>query len=173
MSKESGFDVCAVTLRTASGYGRCDIQVQVPPIATPAKVTFEVVDVRYPILSVAGLVANGHRVTFRGREAELRTADGAVAPLTRIRGLWYLLVWVDNNREFVLVDSGAACHVCPPDWATRMSSWNKQSTSTVEKGSETLAPIAEDVRDLGETRRTTGKADARTKLSDARGDCTP
>ena len=74
LSKETGFDVCAVTLRTASGqalasYGRCHIQVQVPPIATPAKVTFEVVDVRYPILSVAGLVSNGHKVTFRGQEA--------------------------------------------------------------------------------------------------------
>ena len=104
LSKEAGFDVCAVTLRTASGQalascGRCDIQVQVPPIATPAKVTFEVVDVRYPILSVAGPVANGHRVAFRGQEAELRTAHRAVAPPTRIRGLWYLLVWIDNNRE--------------------------------------------------------------------------
>ena len=79
------------------------------------------VDVRYPVLSVAGLVANGHRVTFRGQEAELRTVDGAVASLTSIRGL---LVRIDNKREFVLVDSGAACHVCPPDWATRTSSWN-------------------------------------------------
>ena len=39
LSKETGFDVCAVTLRTAGGQalascGRCDIQVQVPPIAT-------------------------------------------------------------------------------------------------------------------------------------------
>ena len=95
---------------------------EVPPIATPAKVLFEVVVVRYPILS---------------------------APLTRIQGLLYLLLRIDNKREFVLVDSGAACHVCPPDWAARMSSWNKLSTSTVEKGSEALAPIAEDARDLG------------------------
>ena len=94
--------------------------------------TFEVVDVRYPILSEAGLVTNGHSVTFRG-QAEQRTADGAVAPLTRIRGLWYLLVWIDNNRELVLVDSSAACRVC---------------TSTIEKGTETLAPVAVDVRDL-------------------------
>ena len=48
-SKETGFE---------ESYGRCDIQMQVPPIITPAKVTFEVVDVRHPILSVAGLVAN-------------------------------------------------------------------------------------------------------------------
>ena len=106
--------------------------MQVPPIITPATVTFEVVDVRY-ILSVAGLVANGHRVTFRGQEAELKTADGAVAPLTRIRGLWYLLACIGTSMEFVLVDSGAACHVCPPDWAARVSSWTKQSTSNFEK----------------------------------------
>ena len=111
--------------------------------------TFKVVDVRYPILSVAGLVANGHRVTFRGQEAELNTVDGAVAPLTRIRGLWYLLVWIGPSREFVLVDSGAACHVCQPDRAARVSSWTKQSTSNFESRSEKLAPIAEDVRDVG------------------------
>ena len=49
---------------TASGQaltprGRCDIHLQVPPITGTAKVTFEVVDVHYPILSVAGLVAEG------------------------------------------------------------------------------------------------------------------
>ena len=99
LSKERGFDVCAVTLRTAcaqalTSYARCDIHLQVPPNANQAKVTFEVVDVRHPILSVAGLVTNGHRETFRGQEVELSTAGRAVAPLTRIRGLWYLLVWV-------------------------------------------------------------------------------
>ena len=86
------------------------------------------VDVRCPILREGGLVANGHRVTFRGQKAELSTAGGAVAPLTRIRGLWYLLVWVDYSREF-----GAACHVCPPDWANRMSSGNKLFIPTIEK----------------------------------------
>ena len=43
---------------------------------------------------------------FRGREAELRTAGGATAPLSRCRGLWYLQVWVNNIRELPLVDSG-------------------------------------------------------------------
>ena len=126
LSKETGFEVCAVTLRTASGQalesnGHCDIQMQVPPIITPAKVTFEVVDVRHPILSVAGLVANAHRVTFRRQEVELKTVDGAVAPLTRIRGLWYLFAWIGTSRKIVHVDSGAACHVCPPDWAAQVS----------------------------------------------------
>ena len=78
-------------------------------------------------------MANGHQVTFRGQEVELSTAGGAVALLTRIRGLWYLLVWIDNNREFVLVDSGAACHVCPPDWSHRINSGHKQFTPTIEK----------------------------------------
>ena len=68
-----------------------------PSIAGTDRVTFEVVDVRYPILSVPMLVACGHRVILRGREAELRTAGGAAAPLTRIRGLWYLQVWVNNS----------------------------------------------------------------------------
>ena len=91
LSKETGFDVWAVTLRTASAqaltsYGRCDIHLQVPPpIAGTAKVTSEVVDVRYPILSVAGLVANGYRVTFRGQESERRrnrrTADAHSRPV--------------------------------------------------------------------------------------------
>ena len=47
LSKETGFEVCAVTLRTASGKAlesnrHCDIQMQVQPIITPAKVTIEV-----------------------------------------------------------------------------------------------------------------------------------
>ena len=72
-----GLDGCARTLRTASGhaltsYGRCDIHLQVPPIANPAKVTLELVDVHHPILSVAGLVAHGHRLTFRGRAEHCR-----------------------------------------------------------------------------------------------------
>ena len=75
----NGFDVHAVTLRTASGqalisYGHCVLELQESPIAGTARVTFEVVDVRYPILSVAMLVASGHRVIFRGRNAVLSTA---------------------------------------------------------------------------------------------------
>ena len=110
--------------------------------------TFEVVDVCYPILSVAGLVADGHRVTFRGQEAELGTAGRSRRTADAHSGLWYLLVWVDNNREFVLVDSGAACHVCPLGWAHRRRCGNKQLTPTIERRSEKLAPIAEEVCDL-------------------------
>ena len=53
--------------RTASGHGptsyeHCVLRLQVPPTAGTARVTFEVVDGRYPILSVPMLVASGHRV---------------------------------------------------------------------------------------------------------------
>ena len=70
LNTNSGIDACAVTLRTASGhaltsYGHCVLKLHVLPIEGTASVTFEVVDVRHPILSVAMLVANGHRVFFR------------------------------------------------------------------------------------------------------------
>ena len=44
LSKETGFDVCAVTLRTTSGqaltsYGHCDIHLQLPPIAAALAAT--------------------------------------------------------------------------------------------------------------------------------------
>ena len=69
LNMNNGFDVCVVTLRTDSGhaltsYGHCDLQLQVPPIEGAACVTFEVVDVRYPILSVAMVAANGRWVFF-------------------------------------------------------------------------------------------------------------
>ena len=145
-----GFDVRTASGHALTSYGYCVLKRQVPPIAGSAHVAFEVVDVRYPILSVTKLVANGHRVVFRCQEAQLSTARGAFAPLMRIRGLWYLQVWVKNSREFLLVDSGAACHVCPPAWAQRLSPESKQFqslTKTTEPGE--LAPIAEDVRDPG------------------------
>ena len=50
----------------------------------------------------------------------------------------------------MLVDSGAACHVCPPAWAHRMSPENKQAqrwVKTTESGE--VAPIRKDVRDPG------------------------
>ena len=60
LNTNNGFDVSAVTLRT----------------------------VTMAVVSVVVLVASGHKVIFRGQDAELSTAGGAVAPLMRIRGLW-------------------------------------------------------------------------------------
>ena len=64
LNTNNGFDVHAVTLQTTSGqavtsYGQFVLKLQVPPTADTARVTSEVVDVRYPILSVAMLVASG------------------------------------------------------------------------------------------------------------------
>ena len=84
VNTNNGFDVHAVTLRTASGhaptsYGHCVLKLQVPPVAGTARVTFEVIEVCYPILSVAILVANGHRVLVRGQDAVLSTAAQTTA----------------------------------------------------------------------------------------------
>ena len=149
LNTNNGFDVRAVTLRTASGrtltsYGHCVLKLQVPPIEDAARVTFQVVDVRHPILSVAMLVANGYRVPLRGQEAVLSTAGGAFAPLTRIRGLWCLLVWIINSRDFLLVESGAASHVCPPAWAHRTSPENVQFQSLTKMTELGDAPLVEE-----------------------------
>ena len=69
LNTNSVFDACAVTLRTASRHAvtvwtLCSQAASAADEGT-ASVTFEVVDVRHPILSVAMLVANGHRVFFR------------------------------------------------------------------------------------------------------------
>ena len=103
LNTNSGFDVPALTVRTA-----CEPRMAIVSTGCECRVTFEAVDVRYPILSVPKLVDNGHRVVFRGHEAEFRTAGGAVVPLTRMRE-----VWVNNSKEFLLVDSGASCDVWP------------------------------------------------------------
>ena len=56
--------------------GHCFLKLQVLPIEGLPHVTFEVVDVRYPVLSVAMSVQSG----LRGQEAEMSTAGGAVSP---------------------------------------------------------------------------------------------
>ena len=93
VNTNNGFDVHAVTLRTASGhaptsYGHCVLKLQVPPLAGTARVTFEVIEVCYPILSEAMLVAYGRRVLVRGQDAVLTTARGAVAQTTAESLCW-------------------------------------------------------------------------------------
>ena len=52
-----------------------------PPIGGAVHLTFEAVDVRYPVLAVTMFVGNGHRVVLRSQEAELSKARGAVVSL--------------------------------------------------------------------------------------------
>ena len=94
-SMSNSVDMPVATLRRASGhdltsYGYWEQEMQMPPMEDTTCVTFELAEVRCSILSVPTLVANGHRVIYRGRGDELRTAKRAVAPLTHVRGLWYL-----------------------------------------------------------------------------------
>ena len=86
--------------------------MQVPLFAGTAHVTFTIADVIDPIMPAPTLEANGPKVVFRGQEAEFRTARG-VAPLTRIRGAWYLQVLINNTRRYLLVDWQAPGHVWP------------------------------------------------------------
>ena len=51
------------------------MECETPPTESTTCVTFELADVRCPILSVPMLVADSHRVVFRGRGAELLTAE--------------------------------------------------------------------------------------------------
>ena len=110
-------------------------------------------------------------------ETRLSTAGGAVAPLTRFRGLWYLLVWMNKNREFVLVDPDAACHVCPSDWAQRMSSRNigvyTDNRETIREARSHRRGCALLGTTADKARRTTGGPDAKAELPDTRGRGTP
>ena len=112
-----------VVLRTASGepldhFGTAQVKLTVPGISGIATMKFEVVNVHSPILSVAALADNGHRVSFAYQSATLHTARGDV-PLVRMRGLWFLPVVLEGRpgKQYILVDSGASCHVCPPSFA--------------------------------------------------------
>ena len=117
-------DVCVVTLRTDSGhaltsYGYCDLQLQVPPIEGAACVTFEVVDVRYPILSVAMVAANGRWVFFSRLGGSVEHGGRSCRAVD-----------VNNSREFLLVDCGATYVMCArrlglSAWVLRASSSNR------------------------------------------------
>ena len=88
--------------------------------------------------SVAGLVANGHSVTISRTRGGAE--DGEWSRRTADTHSW---VWIGSNREFVLVDSGAACQRVmghPLEFLEQAVCLDRR---------ETLAPIAEDVRDLG------------------------
>ena len=115
LNTNRGFDVHGVTLQTASGhaltsYGHCVLKLQVPPIEGTARVTSEIVDVRFPILSVAMLVASGHRVLFRGQDAVLSTAGGAVRAVDALFVVCGIC-WCGSTTAESLCWSAAVRHV--------------------------------------------------------------
>ena len=115
--------VSAVTLQTASGQTLLSrgqfrvLEATVPPCEKPCILDFEVVAVKYPILSVSTLVSHGHSLVFGPNVGVMHTRWGEQIPLVRMRGLWHLRAYIKGRAENLMVDTGAACHVCPPQWA--------------------------------------------------------
>ena len=66
----------------------CVVAMHIPPIKGTAQVTFKVVAGTEPTLSVPMLVANGHRLVFRGVDTMLSTAAGKIVPLTSDGDAW-------------------------------------------------------------------------------------
>ena len=64
-------------------YGECVVAIHIPPINSIAQVTFKVVDGTEPTLAMPMLVANAHRLVYRGEDTMLNTAAGEVVPLVR------------------------------------------------------------------------------------------
>ena len=84
--------------------------------------TFQVADVKKPLMSVARVVEKGNIIQF-GPEAKdnwIRTADGRrTIPLTENgRGSYLMQVdFVGGGKSMITVDSGAEDSVCPRAWA--------------------------------------------------------
>ena len=84
--------------------------------------TFQVADVKKPLMSVARVVEKGNIIQF-GPEAKdnwIRTADGKrTIPLTENgRGSYLMQVdFVGGGKSMITLDSGAEDSVCPKGWA--------------------------------------------------------
>ena len=120
LNPNSGFDVDADTLRTASGhaptlYGHCALKMQVPPIAGTARV-----DVRSSPCSLADSVSGDVGDEWPQSAVSRRGCCVGHGGLSRPSAAAYSWLVVSagldqqQHESFVLIDSGAACHVCPP-----------------------------------------------------------
>ena len=110
----------------------CVVAMHIPPNKGTAQVTFKVVDGTETTLSMPMLVANGHRLVFRGEDTMLSTAAREVVPLTSDGDDWYLKVLINNENVFIRIDVWAACHECPPSWVRRLSPENVERRTTPE-----------------------------------------
>ena len=77
----------------------CVVAMHIAPIKGTAQVTFKVVDDTEPTLSMQMLVANGHRLVYRGEDTMLSTAAGEIVPLTSDGDDWYLKVLINNEKR--------------------------------------------------------------------------
>ena len=117
-------------LHSDDDYEECVVAMHIPPIKGTAQVTFKVVDGTEPTLSMPMLVANGHRLVYRGEDTMLSTAAGEVVPLTSDGDDWYLKVLINNENVFIRIDVWAACHECPPSWVRCLSPENVERRTT-------------------------------------------
>ena len=92
------------------------VEMHSHPIKGTAQVAFKVVAGTEPTLSMPMLVANGHRLVYRGEDTMLSTAAGDIVPLTSDGDDWYLKVLINNENVYIRIDVWAACHECPPSW---------------------------------------------------------
>ena len=107
------------------------VAMHIPPIKGTAQVvTFKVVDGTEPTLSRPMLVANGHRLVYRGEDTMLSTAAGEVVLLTSDGDGWYLKVLINNENVFRRIDVWAACHECLPSWVRCLSPQNVERRTT-------------------------------------------
>ena len=104
--------------------------MHVSPVKGTAQVKFKVVDGTERTLSMPMLVANGHRLVYRGEDTMLRTAAGEVVPLTSDGDDWYLKVLINNLNKFLHFDVWAAGHECPPSWVRCLSPENVERRTT-------------------------------------------
>ena len=102
-------------------YGKCVVDMHVPPINGTAQMKFKVLDGTEQTLSLPMLVANGNRVILRGEVATLITAKGETAPLMNAGNDLYLKVLINNTIEFIRIDVWTLCHTCPPSWVRNLS----------------------------------------------------
>ena len=94
----------------------CVVEMHIPPIKGTAHVTFKVVAGTEPTLSMPILVANGHRLVYRGEDTVLSTGSrGNVAPLTSGGDDWYLKVLINSENVYIRIDVWAACHGMPAE----------------------------------------------------------
>ena len=110
----------------------CVVEMHIPPIKGTAQVTFKVVAGTEPTLSMPMLVANGHRLVYRGEDTMLSTAAGETVPLTSDGDDWYLKVLINNENVYIRMDVWAACHECPPSWVRCFNPESVERRTTLE-----------------------------------------
>ena len=94
---------------------------EAPKGAEVLGMTFQVTDVKKPLMSVARVAEKGNIIQFGPKPTDnfIQTGDGQKIPLEENgRGSYLMTVdFVGGGRGTITVDSGAEDSVCPKEWA--------------------------------------------------------